>query len=152
MTDHNIISRLSFNYNAGCGRGGFETEVERFTLYDEQSVLYHLSGRYVNPVGPFRKYVVISADVYSLRYHSVLKLTDDFWSAITKEVFLTKYMIPFLDKIRRIVEEGVRVKETKPELIGYRTDMLRERSYYEEMLERLPNLLDVSREECKGYF
>ena len=95
MTDHNIISRLIFDYNAGCGRGGFETDVERFTLYDEQSILYTLSGKYVNPVGPFRKYVVIFASVYSLRYHSVLRLTDDFWPAITNEDFLTKYMIPF---------------------------------------------------------
>lgn len=157
MNDIQIIDNLSFDYNAGYGRGGFVVTTDRFTLYEEDSVLYHLKGSYLNPLGPFKKEVNIYAEVYSMRYFSTLSLHDDFWGSITKDEFIKKYAEPFLQELRKVVHGEVRHIGEKGILfsLGYRVDMQSEKercsTRYDDMLECLPSILHVAREKYGKY-
>lgn len=62
MTDEQIISRIDFIHESGCGRGGFKIRLPR-GMYNDQMILGGLSGEYINPLGPFRKFVSLEAEV-----------------------------------------------------------------------------------------
>lgn len=63
MTDEQIISGIDFIHEPGCGRGGFKIHCHSWVMYDENMILSKLSGEYVNPVGPFRKWVSLFCEV-----------------------------------------------------------------------------------------
>lgn len=110
MTDEQIISRIDFIHESGCGRGGFKIRLPR-GMYNDQMILGGLSGEYINPLGPFHKWVSLHAEVetedsrYYLNYHT------EFWKSCSEWEFTEKYLEPFLALLRKVVTRQTDVAE-----------------------------------------
>ena len=107
MTDEQIITTMNFIHECGCGRGGYEIETSpsRF-LYNPHALWSYFKGEYVKPIGPFRKWVSLSAYIMQgdSEYH--LEYKDEFWRSCSEHLFIEIYLRPFLIILRQFVENG----------------------------------------------
>ncbi len=104
MTDIQIASSIDFIPTSGLGRGGFEVLLSLCPImYDDNSILKSLSGNYINPLGPFHKSVNLNCMVITLENEYNLYFRTKFWESCSEQEFIRKYLIPFLNILRRIV-------------------------------------------------
>lgn len=142
MTDEQIISRIDFIHESGCGKGGFKVSLPP-SMYDDNVILDKLSGEYINPIGPFRKWVSLHAKVttedclYYLHYHTEFRKSCSEWE------FTEKYLEPFLALLRKIVTGKVEVGEVPnafPDCeAGRKALSEEEKTYFPGWVERLKN-------------
>lgn len=142
MTDEQIISRIDFIHESGCGKGGFKVSMPP-SMYDDNVILDKLSGEYINPLGPFRKWVSLYAKVttedcfYFLSYHT------EFWKSCSEWEFTEKYLKPFLELLRKVVAGQVEVADVRkifPECSASREALSEEeRMYFPGWVEMLNN-------------
>lgn len=140
MTDEQIISAIDFVHESGCGKGGFMVSMPR-NMYDDNVILDGLSGEYINPLGPFRKWVSLYAKVttedcsYILSYHTEFRKSCSEWE------FTEKYLEPFLDLLRKVVYGQVEVADVRkvfPECSARREALSEEeKMYFPEWVDRL---------------
>ena len=140
MTDEQIISRIDFIHESGCGKGGFKVSLPP-SMYDDNVILDRLSGEYINPLGPFRKWVSLYVEVttedcsYFLSYHTEFRKSCLEWE------FTEKYLEPFLELLRKVVAGQVEVADVRkifPECSASRKALSEEeRMYFPGWVDRL---------------
>lgn len=123
MTDQEIINRIDYVHDSGSGRGGFQI---RFspptpggTLYDDQHLFDYINGEYINPLGPFRKWISIYASVLSREKRQTLYLKKDFWGTCSEERFENEFLRPFLLLLRELVMNKMSTTEIRENHDGF---------------------------------
>ena len=114
MSDEQIISFIDFVHLPGLGRGGYEIifSAPKAQFYEKDSILTSLGGRYLNPLGPFRKELFFSCVVLSQKKRYQLSFYSAFWKACSDEECLEQYIKPSLLLLRKLVNG-----QTDPERI-----------------------------------
>ena len=109
MTSKELLSHIDYIHDSGCGRGGFKLKLTpRSILYNDNAVLDFFEGEYVNPIGPFTKWIKISAFVYTPTHRYSLCLKDNFWQSCSEYEFEEKYLRPFICTLKKWVEGEIR--------------------------------------------
>lgn len=142
MTDEQIISRIDFIHESGCGRGGFKVSLPA-SMYDDNIILDELSGEYINPIGPFRKWVELYAKVTTEDCCYFLAYRTEFRRSCSEWEFTEKYLEPFLDLLRKVVSGQVQVADVRkifPECSASREALSEEeKMYFPGWVDRLKN-------------
>lgn len=142
MTDEQIISAIDFIHESGCGKGGFKVSLPP-SMYDDNVILDRLSGEYINPLGPFRKWVDLYAKVITGEASYYLGYRTEFRRACSEWEFTEKYLEPFLDLLRKVVAGQVEVADVRkifPECSASRKALSEEeRMYFPGWVDRLKN-------------
>lgn len=142
MTDEQIISAIDFIHESGCGKGGFKVSLPP-SMYDDNVILDRLSGEYINPLGPFRKWVSLFAEVTTGEASYYLGYRTEFRRSCSEWEFTEKYLEPFLDLLRKVVCGQVEVADVRkvfPECSARREALSEEeKMYFPEWVDRLKN-------------
>lgn len=142
MTDEQIISTIDFIHESGCGKGGFKVSLPP-SMYDDNVILDRLSGEYINPLGPFRKWVSLFAEVTTGEASYYLGYRTEFRRSCSEWEFTEKYLEPFLDLLRKVVCGQVEVADVRkvfPECSARREALSEEeKMYFPEWVDRLKN-------------
>lgn len=142
MTDEQIISAIDFIHESGCGRGGFKVSLPP-SMYDDNVILDRLSGEYINPLGPFRKWVSLFAKVTMGEASYYLAYRTEFRRSCSEWEFTEKYLEPFLDLLRKVVCGQVEVADVRkvfPECSASREALSEEeKTYFPGWVDRLKN-------------
>ena len=102
MTDNQIKAYLEYIKDSRYGKGGFEVKLSQYDiLYDDNAILSYFRGEYVNPIGPFRKWIYIGAIITTPDYYYKLSFNDKFWDRCSKYEFSTFYINNFLSILRQ---------------------------------------------------
>lgn len=111
MTDNRIIQLLDVTHPSGLGRGGFEYKLNHVCglIYDdaEDMILNDCSCKYVNPLGPFKKWVTLHAYIETRNDCYSLSFKDEFWPALTESDAIYKYLRPFLHVLRQFSNNAI---------------------------------------------
>lgn len=142
MTDEQIISAIDFIHESGCGKGGFKVSLPP-SMYDDNVILDRLLGEYINPLGPFRKWVSLFAEVTTGEASYYLGYRTEFRRSCSEWEFTEKYLEPFLDLLRKVVCGQVEVADVRkvfPECSARREALSEEeKMYFPEWVDRLKN-------------
>lgn len=140
MTDEQIISAIDFIHESGCGKGGFKVSLPP-SMYDDNVILDRLSGEYINPLGPFRKWVSLFAEVTTGEASYYLGYRTEFRRSCSEWEFTEKYLEPFLGLLRKVVCGQVEVADVRkvfPECSARREALSEEeKMYFPEWVDRL---------------
>lgn len=143
MTDEQIISGIDFIHEPGCGRGGFKIHCHSWVMYDENMILSKLSGEYVNPVGPFRKWVSLFCEVITENGIYRFAYNTDFWKSCSEQEFVERYLEPFLELLRKVVTGQMGVADFREIIPGCSASMEHlsedEKKYFPEWIDRINN-------------
>lgn len=105
MTDERIIQLLDITHPSSLGRGGFEYKLNHVCglIYDdeENKILTNFNCKYVNPLGPFKKWITLDAYIETRHDCYSLVFKDEFWPALSEYNAIYKYIRPFLQVLRQ---------------------------------------------------
>ena len=115
MTDERIISTLDLTHPSGLGKGGFKYKLNHVggLIYDdeEKMIMSEFEAKYVNPIGPFKKWVEIDAVIKTERYRYWLYFKDEFWESLSPDRVAQKYISRYLTILRRFSNDGITVSD-----------------------------------------
>lgn len=122
MTNERIISLLDTTHPKGLGRGGFLIRLTHFggLIYDEYEsmILDDFELEYVNPIGPFKKWVKIYAVVKTRKYRYSISFKEEFWKPISEENAFTWYLPEFLTVLRFFSNEEISKQDVQAHFKG----------------------------------
>lgn len=103
MSDQQILDAIDF-LHANHGRGGYEIILSpRLWLYDNDLILTSFGGEYVNPLGPFHKWLNLHATVQSAKNKYKLVYHVEFWKSLKEQECIDQYLVPFISMLRNFV-------------------------------------------------
>lgn len=104
MSNQQILDSIDFIHSSDMGRGGYQIILSPTPwLFDDNLILTSFSGQYINPVGPFHKWLNIFALVESNENKYKLKYHVEFWKALKEDDCIDLYLAPFLSILRDFV-------------------------------------------------
>ena len=112
MTDQQILNNIDFIHESGLGRGGYSINLSPSTwqLYEYNLILESFGGEYVNPIGPFRKWIILYAKIYSAEKEYRLHFKKEFWKTCTEQDCFELYIKPFVFLLRKFVHGQIDAK------------------------------------------
>lgn len=142
MTDVQIAKEIDFIHAPGLGRGGFEVLLSLCPiLYEDNAILLRLNGEYVNPLGPFRKWIKLRSGVMTPEYEYNLFYHIEFWKSCSEREIVDKHLIPFLNILRMLINEQVNYNDVRvlyPEYSYMKTELKEhEKEYFKRSINRL---------------
>ena len=103
MRDEQLINCIDFMRDRGLGSGGFRFELPHYLFYNDQSVIKYLDGKYLNPLGPFKKEVTIYMVVAQKYKLFKLSYKTEFWGSCDQVEFINTHLRPFLELFRKYI-------------------------------------------------
>ena len=139
MNDQQILDNLDFIHKSGLGRGGYSIHLSpSMQLYEDNVILYSFEGEYVNPIGPFQKWVYLSSAIYSSEKEYWLSFRKDFWRTCSEQDCIELYIKPFLFLLRKLVSDQIDSRSILQNYDGYSASV---RNLADEKKEYFHNLL-----------
>lgn len=111
MTDEKIIDLLDITHPSGLGRGGFLYKLHSMDglIYDDNDtmIMSEFSCEYVNPIGPFKRWVVLHTCVLTKSHNYSLIIKEEFWGALSETEAISRFIRPFLHVMRRFSNDQI---------------------------------------------
>ena len=150
MNDLQILNNLDFIHESGLGRGGYRIHLSPSTwqLYEYNLILESFSGEYVNPIGPFHKWVSLGATIYSAEKEYWLSFKKEFWKSLPEQDCVELYIKPFLFLLRKFVNGQIDSRSIWQNHDGYNASV---RDLDSEKKEYFPSWLNRLQRESSTY-